>query len=106
MISAAQALNCSSTEPGFEALKLPSKTEHSVLKIGKNILVPRGIGVSHVRTSPVCPLVPVPLFISPAVPAKKSRFPGCLPRSHNAPVASLKGLPTLVVSIERAQFHH
>jgi hypothetical protein len=46
MISIAQDLNSASVSP------LPSKVEHSVLTRGKNILVPRGIGVVRVRTSP------------------------------------------------------
>jgi hypothetical protein len=57
----------------------------------------------------VCPRVS-PLVVSvtsPTVPTKKKRFPCCLPKLHNSPVLSSKGLPpTLVVSIEAIQFHH
>jgi hypothetical protein len=88
MISVAQALNSASVLP------LPSKVEHSVLRRGKKIVVPRGIGVVHVRTSPVCPLVPPLVVTSPAVPTKNKRFPFCIPRSQNSPVVSVKGLPT------------
>ena len=38
-------------------------------------MVLRGRGVSHVSTSPVCPPVTPPEVNSPAVPAKKRRFP-------------------------------
>ncbi len=70
------------------------------------MLVPCGIGVVHLRTSPVCPLVPPPEVTSPTVPTKNKRFPPCLPRSQSLPVPSSKGLPTLAASIEKAQFHH
>jgi hypothetical protein len=97
VISVAQALNSATVSP------LPSNVEHSVLRRGKKIVVP---GVVHVRTSPVCPLVPPLVVTSPAVPTKNKRFPFCIPRSQNSPVVSVKGLPTSFVSIEKAQFHH
>jgi hypothetical protein len=84
----------------------PSATEHSVLRTGKKIPVPLGIGVEHVRTSPVCPPVPPVVVTSPAVPNKKNRLPGCNPIPHEAPVVSVNGFITLDMSREKAKFHH